>query len=151
MRSTEDPVVRMAKLLAKFHYHMAKEIMDTIGPEQGRQVVLRAIEKFAEDRVQGMRAEAVERGLPLDSMDTYRLVRDMPGNGWERNADNSAQITRCPMNDAWAEHGEEGKKIGYLYCSIDHTLYKGFGAELDRPSCLALGDACCDFRTKQKK
>jgi len=150
MKSTDDPVVRMAKLLAKYHYHMAKEITEAIGFEQGSQVVLRAIQKFAEDRVRGMRAEAAERGLPLDSMDTYRQVRDMPGNAQERNPDNRSQITYCGMNEAWSEYGEEGKKLGYLYCSIDYTLYKGWGAELDRPTCLALGDECCDFRVKPK-
>ena len=148
MKSTDDPVVRMAKLLAKYHYHMAREIIEAIGFERGSQVVLQAVRKFAEDRLQGMRAEAKERGLPLDSMDTYLKVRDMPDNAQARNPDNPAQVTSCGMDEAWSEYGEEGKALGHLYCSIDHTLYKGWGAELDRPACLTLGDACCEFHVK---
>lgn len=151
MKSTEDPVVRMAKLFARFHYYMAKEIIDTIGTERGTQVVLAAVKKFGQDRVKAMHAEANERGLALDSVETYRKVRDMPGTGWERDPENSSVIRHCPMNSVWSEYGEEGKQIGYLYCSIDYALYNGFGAELERPSCLTLGHECCDFRPKSKK
>ncbi len=151
VKSTEDPIVRMAKLLARFHYHMAKEIIDAIGPERGTQVVLAAVEKFGQDRVKEMYVEASERGLPLDSMETYRKVRDMPGTGWNRDPDDPAIITYCPMASAWAEYGGEGNRIGYLYCSIDHVLYCGFGVELERPRCLALGDERCEFRAKPKR
>lgn len=151
MKSTDDPNARMAKLLARLHYFMAKEIIEVIGPEQGTKVVLAVIEKFGQDRVKAMQAEAAKRGLPLDSLDTYKKVRDMPGTGWERDPENPAKITFCPMASAWAEYGDEGNRLGYLYCSIDHTLYGGFGAGLERPRCLALGHECCDFRPKAKK
>jgi hypothetical protein len=41
--------------------------------------------------------------------------------------------------------------LHYLYCPIDHVLYNGFNADLERPSCRALGDACCDFYPKPGK
>jgi hypothetical protein len=151
IRSSEDPVIRMAKLLALLHYSMAKEIMAALGEDRGQQVILAAIKRFAQARVQSMKQEARERGLDPNSFATYQQVRDMPGNGWECDSANPMKVTFCPMDSVWAEYGEEGRKLGYLYCSIDQVLYDGFNADLERPSCRALGDDCCDFRPKPRK
>ena len=151
IRTTEDPVTRMAKLLALLHYSMSKEIMVALGEERGQQVILAAIKRFAEARLKSMAEEARERGLDPKSFDTYQKVRDMPGTGWERDPNNPQKVIFCPMDSVWAEYGEEGRKLGYLYCSIDHVLYDGFNADLERPSCRALGDDCCDFHPKERK
>jgi len=148
IRSTEEPVTRMAKLLALLHYSMSKEIMAARGEERGKEVILAAIKRFGEARLISMAQEARERALDPKSFDTYKLVRDMPGTGWERDPNNPTKITYCPMESVWAEYGDEGRRLGYLYCSIDHVLYNGFGADLERPQCRALGDECCDFHPK---
>lgn len=148
IRSSEEPVTRMAKLLALLHFSIAKEIVAALGEERGQEVVLAAIKRFGEARLKSMKEEALERGLDPNSFATYKQVRDMPGNGWERDSANPAKVTFCPMESVWAQYGEEGRKLGYLYCSIDHVLYDGFNADLERPSCRALGDDCCDFRPK---
>jgi hypothetical protein len=151
IRSTEEPVTRMAKLLALLHYAMSKEIVAALGEDRGKAVILSAIKSFGEARLKSMTEEAHERGLDPNSFDTYKKVRDMPGTGWERDPNNPMKITFCPMESVWAEYGEEGRKLGYLYCSIDHVLYDGFGADLERPYCRALGDECCDFHPKPRK
>jgi len=151
IRSTDDPVVRFAHLMAKMFYFLAKEMMEQLGEEKGEEAVLRAIAKFARDRIKSMKEEAKERGLDPNGLETYRLVRDMPGVGWQSNPDNNLEITYCPMQNAWAEHGEEGLKLGYLYCQIDHILYDAFGIDMERPYCLAKGDDRCLFQLKEMK
>jgi len=141
----------MAKLLALLHYSMSKEIIAALGEERGKEVILSAIKRFAEARVKSMVEEARERGLDPGSFDTYKIVRDMPGTGWEHDPQNPMKITVCPMEDVWAEYGDEGRRLGYLYCSIDHVLYNGFNADLERPSCRALGDEVCEFYPKPRK
>ena len=149
IRSTEEPVTRMAKLLALLHYSMSKEIIAALGEERGKEVILSAIKSFGQARVKSMAEEARERGLDPKSLETYQVVRDMPGTGWERDP-NTLKITFCPMDSVWAEYGDEGRKLGYLYCSIDHVLYDGFNADLERPYCRALGDECCEFHPKPR-
>ncbi len=151
IRSTEDPVTRMAKLLALLHYSMSKEIMAALGEERGKEVILAAIKRFGVARVKSMVEEARERGLDPNSFDTYKKVRDMPGTGWERDPSNPMKITFCPMDSVWAQYGEEGRKLGYLYCSIDHVLYDGFNADLERPFCQALGDEGCDLHPNVRR
>jgi len=151
IRSTEEPVTRMAKLLALLHYSMSKEIIAALGEERGKQVISAAIKRFGEARAKSMVEEAQERGLELNSLDTYRRVRDMPGTGWERDPANPLKVTFCPMESVWAEYGEEGRKLGALYCEIDHVLYGAFGSDLERPQCRAVGDEFCDFHPKPRK
>ena len=151
IKSTDDPVIRFAHLMAKLYYFMAKEMIDQLGDEKGEEAVLRAIGKFGAARAQAMKEEAQELGLDEHGLDTYRTVRDMPGIGWQTNPDNPLEMTYCPMQDAWAEFGEEGRKIGYLYCQIDHVLYDAFGVDMERPLCLAKGDNSCLFQLRERK
>ncbi|HHT62947.1 MAG: L-2-amino-thiazoline-4-carboxylic acid hydrolase [Bacillota bacterium] len=151
IKSTDDPAVRFAHLMAKMYYFLAKEMIEQLGKEKGEKAILRAIGKFGAARVQAMKDEARELGLDTDTLDTYRIVRDMPGTGWKTNPNNSLEITFCPMADAWEEFGEEGREIGYLYCQIDHVLYDAFGVDMERPLCLAKGDDRCLFLLKERK
>ncbi|MGI6685372.1 MAG: L-2-amino-thiazoline-4-carboxylic acid hydrolase [Bacillota bacterium] len=150
IKSTDDPVVRFAHLMAKMYFYLAEELMEQLGEEKGEEAILRAIGKFGAARVMAMKEEAKELGLELNCLDTYRTVRDMPGIGWENNPDNVNEITHCPMQDAWAELGDKGRKIGYLYCQIDHVLYDAFGVDMERPLCLAKGDKSCLFLLKER-
>lgn len=147
IRSTDEPVGRMAKLMAELYYFMAKEMIDSLGEEKGKEAVRASISKFAEARINSMYEEAREKGLELN-LETYVKVRDMPGISWERDPDNPEDITYCPMHDMWKELGVED--IGAIYCEIDDILYKAFNAEFERPLCKTSGDNCCRFIVKPK-
>jgi hypothetical protein len=142
IRSHDEPVERMAKLMAELYYFMGKEMVERMGDEQGKASIRSAIRKFGEARVAAMHEEAAERGLDIN-METYLAVRDMPGTSWEKNPENPADITYCPMQDMWAELGDQ--ELGAIYCEIDDVLYNGFNAKLDRPLCKTNGDECCRF------
>jgi hypothetical protein len=150
IKSTEEPCVKFAKLLALLHYHMANEMIEQLGEERGTAAVLAAIRKFGQARVENMQAEARERGLDPDAYETYKIVREMPATGWVTDPQNPAVITHCPMAEIWDEYGDAGHKLGYLYCSIDHVLLDAFGMKLDRPMCKGRGDAICDFCIKPR-
>lgn len=142
IRSQGEPVERMAKLMAELYYFMAKEMVDKMGEEQGKAAIRSAIRKFGEARVASMHEEAAERGLDIN-ITTYLEVRDMPGTSWEKNPKNPTDIIYCPMQDMWAELGDQ--ELGAIYCEIDDILYNGFNASLDRPLCKTSGDECCRF------
>lgn len=146
IRTSEDPSIRWAKLFAKLYYYMAKEMVDTLGPEEGKKAVERAIDKFGKARVESMKEEAAERGLPLMGKATYDAVREMPGIGWTFEPQG---VTHCPLNDIWQDFGEEGLELARLYCKIDYPLLNGFGVGLERNACLTDGDSYCQFLYKE--
>ncbi|MCT8978513.1 L-2-amino-thiazoline-4-carboxylic acid hydrolase [Clostridium sp. CX1] len=148
IRSTDNPVERMAKLMAELYYFMAEEMIDRLGKEKGEEAIRASVTKFGKARLESMYEEAREKGLPIN-LDTYLKVRDMPGISWERDPENPDDITYCPMHDMWKELGAEN--IGSIYCEIDDVLYEGFNAEFERPLCKTCGDDCCRFLVKPKK
>ncbi len=143
----EDPSVRWAKLFTKLYYYMGREMIERLGEEEGKKAVTESIRKFGEERVRSMKAEAAERGLDPDTFETYNLVREMPGIGWEKTGDD---VTYCPMNAIWQDYGDEGRELGKIYCEIDHILLNAFGVELERNKVLSHGDDCCEviYHTK---
>jgi hypothetical protein len=146
IRTSEDPSIRWAKLFAKLYYYMAKEMMDALGPEEGKKAIAAAIDKFGRARVASMKEEAAERGLDPMSKATYDVVREMPGIGWSFSPEG---VTHCPLNDIWQDFGEEGKELGAIYCEIDHVLLNSFNVGLERNFCLTHGDDYCQFIYKE--
>lgn len=147
IRSTDEPIGRMAKLMAELYYFMSKEMVDRLGEKDGKEAIRTAIRKFGEARVASMQEEARERGLAI-TPETYAIVRDMPGASWERDPENPSDVTYCPMEDMWRELGD--RELGAIYCEIDTVLYEGFNAEFERPLCKTSGDCCCRFIVKKK-
>lgn len=145
IRSCDEPVGRMAKLMAELYYFMAKEMIDKLGEEEGRKAVREAVTKFGEARAAEMKEEAAERGLEINA-ETYSLVRDMPGISWEKDPGNPSDFTYCPMQDMWEQLG--ANDLGSIYCEIDYVLYKAFNIDFERPLCKTNGDLCCRFIIK---
>lgn len=146
IRSTDEPVGRMAKLLAELYYFMAKELKDRLGEEEGTAAIRHAVTQFGEARAAVMKEEAKERGLEINA-ETYALVRDMPGISWEKDPERPTDITYCPMHDMWEQL--DAQDLGALYCEIDEVLYQSFGVEFERPLCKTSGDSCCRFIVKE--
>lgn len=135
--------MRISKLMAEMHYFMAKEMIERLGEEEGRKAVRAALKNMAQSRIEAMHEEALEAGIKPVGKAAYAKVKDFGTPDWKR--DENGIVTYCPMAETWAQYGEEGKKIGALYCEIDYDLYEGFGMKLDRPECLACGDERCVF------
>ncbi|AKN30379.1 hypothetical protein Ccar_05910 [Clostridium carboxidivorans P7] len=149
LKSSENPEVRYAKLMAELYYFMAHEMVERMGNENGSEAISSAINKFGEARVKAMKAEAKERGLDEDDIKTYAAVRDMPSTGWKHSDNNPLEITYCPMEDIWSQYGKAGMEVGHLYCDIDNILFESFGMKLERPYCIAKGDKVCKFNLKK--
>lgn len=145
IRSTDEPVGRMAKLMAELYYFMAKELKDRLGEEEGTEAIRHAVTKFGEARAAVMQEEAEERGLPINA-ETYAIVRDMPGTSWEKDPEHPTDIIYCPMQDIWEQL--DAQDLGALYCEIDEVLFRSFNVDFERPLCKTSGDRCCRFIVK---
>lgn len=148
IRSTDEPVGRMAKLMAELYYFMAKEMIERLGEEKGKEAIRASVTKFGKARLESMYEEARERSLDIN-IETYKIVRDMPGISWEKDPNNPDDITYCPMQDMWA--GLNAQEIGAIYCEIDYVLYGGFNTELERPLCKTENHDRCRFIVKPKE
>lgn len=145
IRSGDEPVGRMAKLMAELYYFMAEEMIERLGKETGTEAIRTAVTKFGEARAENMKEEARERGLEINA-EAYTRVRDMPSISWEKDPNNPADITYCPMHDMWEQL--DAGELGALYCEIDDVLYKSFRVNYERPLCKTRGDRCCRFIIK---
>jgi hypothetical protein len=150
INSSEEPSVRFAKLSAELYYFLADELVESLGEEKGKEAIRKSLKRFGEKRVSDMKNEAIERGLPPDSPQTYPKVRDMPSDGWKSDAENPLVITECPMFDIWESFGKKGLDLGAVYCEIDHILFNGFGLVLNRSQCKTKGDHVCDFKVEME-
>lgn len=146
IRTSEDPTIRFAKLFAKLYYFMSKQMIESLGEEEGKKAILKSINEFGMSRIESMKEEAVERGLPTSGRETYDLVRDMPGVGWEFEG---ANVKKCPFHDMWKSYGKLGMELGNIYCEIDHVLFNEFGMDLERNYCLTTDDDLCEFKVSQ--
>lgn len=145
IRSTDEPVGRMAKLMAELYYFMAKEMIDKLGEEKGKEAVREAITKFGEARAASIKEEAFEKGMAINN-DTYVKIKDMPTISWEKDPEIPSDITYCPMQDMWEQL--DANDLGCIYCEIDYVLYKAFNIDFERPLCKTSGDNCCRFLIK---
>lgn len=148
IRSTDEPVGKMAKLMAELYYFMAKEMMDRLGEKDGKEAIRNAVTGFGAARAEVMKEEAKERGLEINA-ETYAMVRDMPPISWEKDPENPSDITYCPMCDMWEQL--DALELGSLYCEIDDVLYRSFNTYFERPLCRTSGDGCCRFLINQNQ
>lgn len=147
VKNSMTPTMRLSKLMAEMHYYYAKELIDRLGPDEGEKAVRHALKEMADSRIEAMKRDAAEQGLPTSGKAAYKKIKDFPTVDWKR--DDSGVVSYCPMAETWATHGEDGIRIGQLYCLIDYDLYEGFGMELTRNECLAKGHSCCRFEPKE--
>lgn len=145
IRSTDEPVGKMAKLMAELYCFMAEEMIERLGEETGKAAIRNAVTKFGKARTEVMKEEALERGLEINA-ETYAIVRDMPSISWEKDPENPSDVTYCPMHDMWEQL--DALELGALYCEIDDVLYESFHVNYERPLCKTHGDACCRFVIK---
>ena len=54
IKSDMTPTMRLAKLMAEMHYYYAKELIDRLGPKEGRSAVRHALKCMAESRSDAM-------------------------------------------------------------------------------------------------
>ncbi len=149
-----DPVVALARIMAKLYYFMADEVINVMGKEEGEEIVRRAIWKFGTNRGEGIKEVVQKKGLELNLKNMAENY-DMPlSNAWDADSevspDNFKEIVHyCPFAEVWKELGAE--ELGYIYCEQDIALMKAFNENIDfsrNESLMDGDDAKCRFNIK---
>ncbi|QQR89787.1 MAG: L-2-amino-thiazoline-4-carboxylic acid hydrolase [Myxococcales bacterium] len=89
------------------------------------------------------RATTIFRKFPF-SPPAY-LMQDVPSDKQSVAFD----VKRCPVAEYFKQQGLP-ELCAESFCSLDFSLAEKWGAQLERSTTLAAGDACCDFRWRLK-
>lgn len=137
--------------LALLHLAFARTIIDELGEEQGKKLVLKAIKDYGK-RVGGQaRAKVIAQGLP-PAPANYGKAADLPEYGMhekkervEIDGESRSRVHGCVMGKVWAEQGEAG--LGRLYCYVDAAKYMAYNPDfkLIHTKALTDGDEYCEL------
>ena len=151
-------VALASRRIALLHIAYARTLVDELGDEQGRSLVIEAIRRYGERIGQEVRKSVEEQGLdPLPENYGAGDARQLPLFGMhdsiERiSSEDGCRTLRafgCVMGKAWNELGES--ELGRLYCLVDPAKYLAY----DRKHTLAHrmtipdGDPYCDFCVRE--
>ena len=136
---------RVAAMTAGSFYALAKEVVESLGEEEGKALIRRAIRKYGLAAGQKRRAQAESAGRPLDRQAYTGAGGDVYSLSWEFSA--PGEVSSCPIAAVWQQIGPEALELGYLFCEVDFAMAEGFNPELElqRPQCITKGDSVCKF------
>ena len=125
----ENEVKVVTQRLALLHLAFSKTIIDILGWDQGKQLVLDSIKQYGEYVAE--RAKKGHQGLPKYGF-------------WERR---KGKAPLCELGKIMLEMGEP--ELGAMYCLIDpaKTMAADLSSKLIHTRCMILGHDECQFDT----
>jgi predicted ArsR family transcriptional regulator len=124
--------VRLALRRAALIYHyFAKTLIDELGEDRGRELILKAVNAYGEHIGKASRRRAQEKGLAL-SPQNYQ--EDLPKMAWEAepvtvDGEDRTRVHHCPLAAEWLAMGES--RNARLYCFVDQAKMAAFNPEFE--------------------
>jgi hypothetical protein len=142
----------MARRAALLHLFFSKAIEEELGEEAGELLIKKAIMAYGEYCGRAIRNGVEALGLPL-SDENSEIIPDLPKYGWESdiitlpNGEERPIARFCPLADIFKQFGEEGRRLGRLYCFVDQGKQIGYNPDFDfiHSKNVLDGDAYCEF------
>jgi hypothetical protein len=143
-----EQVRRVSRRLGLLHISFARTLVEELGEEQGKQLVLKAIKAYGIRIGQEVKVRAAAEGL---SNEPVNYVEDVPAYGMHDNwrwieAEGEKRIRAygCVMAKVWNDLGEQ--ELGRLYCYVDPSKYMTFNPhfKLYHVRSLPDGDEYCE-------
>lgn len=129
---SKDEAAKQASILFErigvLHASYARAIVDELGEEAGRRLILKAIKAYGTHVGAQVREKAEARGLDngpehyagdLPAYGTHDRLEKVKVDGEER-----LRAYGCGLWRTWQRLGEE--ELGRLYCNVDVAKYMGF-------------------------
>ena len=149
LEEAKEQVGRVCRRLGLLHLAFARTLVDELGEEKGRQLILKAIKAYA-----AMIAEEVKRDVIARGMDTtpQNYQEDLPLYGMhdkletvEVEGEPMVRAHGCVMAKVWREYGED--RLGRLYCYVDPAKYMVFNPDfkLVHTRSIPDGDEYCEL------
>jgi hypothetical protein len=151
-----EAVKSMSEFTALLYYYLTKEIMEAC-PENGKEIIKRAIRGFGLHRGKAIAEKVKAKGLP-PTIENLQPNYDMPIiAGWEPNLQQRpngewyGQTDECTFANVWRELGH--LDIGRLYCDVDIALREGYNPDIEYvpQTLIPDGDKYCSSISRYKK
>lgn len=124
-KDAEEQVRKVCIRLGLLHLAYARTLVDELGPDKGKELILKAIKDYGIRIGERGRAKVLAAGgdpstdpFPSD-LPSYGLQSAIPG---EKLEPGEGELKRsrghgCVMSEVWREYGES--ELGRLYCYVD--------------------------------
>ena len=147
MISTDEcaqQVRTMGYMFGLLYYHFAKTLVEELGEEEGKRLILKAVRSYGHERGLKIKEEVQKRGLEL-TVENYKKFSDLPPLGWDVKA---GKLVYCSYAQPWIEKGAED--LGNLYCEVDIALYEAYNPtiKIERLKSVLTGHECCEYNIK---
>ena len=140
--------------LALLHLAYARTIVNELGEEEGKKLVLKAIKDYGKRVGEQARQKVAAQGLPT-TPENYGKASDLPAYGMHTggekvvvDGEERKRAYGCVMGELWIEEGEA--ELGRLYCYVDPAKYMAYNPDfkLCHTKAIPDGDEFCEFRVK---
>ena len=124
----------MGNMMATLYYHLASQMIASLGTEKTKEIIDAAILALGKERGEKQQEKVLAAGYEHKPQN-YAKVPDLPGLGWDVEKapqpenDTHIRITYCPFAQVWQE--KDFAEFGRLYCKIDQAKYCGFHPDSD--------------------
>lgn len=153
-----EQVRLMARRTALLHFYFSKTLIDELGEQKGVQLIRKAVLAYGEHCGRAIRESVEAMGLPLTD-ENFDKIPDLPKYGWVMESNllpggEARPIVRfCPLADTFKQLGEEGRRLGRLYCYVDQGKQKAYNPEFDfiHTKNILDGDPYCEFLVRPHK
>ena len=152
LEEAKEQVRRVCMRLGLLHLSFAKTLVEELGEEKGKQVILKAIKDYGTRIGEQVRANVSARGLD-NSPANYK--EDIPVYGMHDRieeitvqGEKRLRLYGCVMGKLWNELGEG--ELGRLYCYVDPAKYMAFNPnfKLIHVKALPDGDEYCELAVR---
>ncbi|MDP2729018.1 MAG: L-2-amino-thiazoline-4-carboxylic acid hydrolase [Dehalococcoidales bacterium] len=149
LEEAREQVRKVCARLGLLHIAFARTLINELGEEKGKELVLKAIKGYGIRIGEEAKARAEAEG---GDNEPANFKSDLPLYGMHAGAETVevAGETRrraygCVMGEVWNEMGEG--ELGRLYCYVDPAKYMAFnpGYKLIHTRALPDGDDCCEL------
>ncbi len=143
----------LSERIALLHISYAKTLIEELGEEYGKRLILRSIKAYGRYIGEARRKEVEEKGLePTAENFSEGGSLSIPPFGMHSGIEREGGKMKaygCAMGKFWRELGEE--ELGKLYCYVDAAKYLGYNEDLVQVHTKAMtaGDDHCEFEIKE--
>ena len=155
-------IASVSRRVALLHLCYAKAIINELGTERGKRLILKAIKDFGRKIGEKTREEVLSKDLePVPENFEIGESYVLPKFGMhdkievvEIEGEKRFRVYGCILAKVWKEYGEES--LGRYYCYMDIAKYMGFNPDykLIHTKCVLDGDEYCELvvrRTTEKE
>lgn len=147
-----EQVKRACAKLALLHLSFARTLVDELGEERGKELILKAIKNYGKRIGVKARAEVTAKGLENTPAN---FKGDLPRYGMheritevEIDGEKRKRAYGCVMGELWNKLGEG--ELGRLYCYVDPAKYMAYNPSFKLFHLRALpdGDEYCELAVR---